>query len=96
MFYFGSYLPLSARGVSTCVKNAFQEAISSTFDENTAETAGTALLLSTGFGGSTGDDPCPKCVGDGTANNGVEGGTCAARSGYASSRWVSPGRWEVE
>jgi hypothetical protein len=60
------------------VRNSFQGSISGTFNEDTGSSAGNARLLSTVFSGPTADDPCPKCVGDATANDGVEGGTCAA------------------
>jgi len=76
VFYFGSHLPLSSGGVSTCVKNTFQGSISGIFNEDTGATAGNALLLSTVFSGPTADDPCPKCVGDGPANDGTKGGNC--------------------
>ena len=77
VFHFGSYLPLSAGGVSTCVKNNFQGPVTGTFNEDTGASAGNALLLSTVWTGPTADDPCPKCLGDGTANDGIKGGTCS-------------------
>jgi hypothetical protein len=76
VFHFGSYLPLSAGGISTCVKNNFQGPVTGTFNEDTGTSAGSALLLSTVWTGPTGDDPCPKCVGDTTTNDGIRGGTC--------------------
>jgi len=76
VYYFGSYLPLSAGGVSTCVRNTFQGSVSGTFNEDTGASAGSALLLSTVWTGPTADDPCPKCSGDPTANDSVKGGTC--------------------
>jgi len=77
VYYFGSYLPLSAGGVSTCVRNTFQAPVSGTFNEDTGASAGSALLLSTVWTGPTADDPCPKCSGDPTANDSAKGGTCA-------------------
>ncbi len=75
-FYFGSPLPLSAGGVSTCVTNQFNGPIGGTFNELTGSTAGTALLLSIVYSGPTVAEPCPKCVGDAAQNDGVRGGTC--------------------
>jgi hypothetical protein len=75
-FYFGSYLPLSAGGTSTCVRNTFKGSVSGTFNEDTGASAGSALLLSTVWLGPTADDPCPKCSGDATANDAAKDGSC--------------------
>jgi hypothetical protein len=84
-FYFGSYLPLSAGGVATCVGNVFNGAVTGTFNEDTGATDGSAALTATVYSGPTADNPCPKCVGDTTLNDGVQGGTCqgGANSGAA-------------
>jgi len=75
-FYFGSYLPLSAGGVSTCVGNVLDGAITGTANTETGASASTAKLISRVYSGPTADNPCPKCVGDSTANDGTRGGTC--------------------
>jgi len=82
-FYFGSYLPLSAGGVSTCVANVFNGGVSGTFNEDTGDTDGSAAVIATVYSGPTADNPCPKCVGDGALNDGVQNGTCStgARAG---------------
>lgn len=77
-FFFGSYLPLAAGGVSTCVENTFNGGITGTANVDTGTSAGTASLTSRVFSGPTLAVPCPQCVGDGTANDGTKGGTCSA------------------
>ena len=88
VFYFGSYLPLAAGGVATCVGNTFTGGITGTANVNTSgsgagTSAGTASVQSRVSSAPTLDEPCPRCVGDGTANDGVQGGTCSsgARAG---------------
>ncbi len=75
-FYFGTYLSLSAGGVSTCVGNQWSGGITGTFDSVGGSSAGTANLISTVYSGPTADQPCPACVGDGPTNDNVRGGTC--------------------
>lgn len=77
-FFFGSYLPLAAGGVATCVGNAFTGGITGTANVDTGSSAGTALLQSRVYSGPLAGEPCPRCVGDATANDGVKGGTCSA------------------
>jgi hypothetical protein len=87
-FYFGSYLPLAAGGVSTCVENTFNGGISGTANIDNGSSAGVANLTSRVFSGPSLSNPCPRCDGDATANDGVQGGTCASgtRSGLACDR----------
>ncbi len=80
-FFFGSYLPLAAGGVSTCVENVFAGGITGTANVDTAgvgagTSAGTASITSIVFSGPTLSNPCPRCLGDGPANDGTKGGTC--------------------
>ncbi len=82
-FFFGSYLPLAAGGVSTCVENVFNGGISGTANINTSgvgagTSAGTASVTSIVFSGPTLSNPCPNCIGDAIANDNVAGGTCSA------------------
>jgi hypothetical protein len=76
-FFFGSYLPLAAGGVSTCVGNVFAAGISGTADVNAGTSTGAASLTSRVFNGATVSNPCPNCIGDAHANDGVKGGTCS-------------------
>jgi hypothetical protein len=75
-FFFGTYLPLAAGGVSTCVENTFSGGISGSANIETGTSAGAASLVSRVFTGVTLSNPCPRCLNDTTANDGVKGGTC--------------------
>jgi hypothetical protein len=75
-FFFGSNLPLAAGGVSTCVLNQFNGPVSGTANVETGEAANSAALISRVFLASTSDQPCSRCLGDATINDGVLGGTC--------------------
>lgn len=82
-FYFGAPLPLAAGGVSTCVTNQWNGAMSGTFDTGTGASAGTAAVLARVHTGISIPQPCPRCVGADIPNDGISGGTCDAgpRSG---------------
>jgi hypothetical protein len=85
-FFFGTYLPLAAGGVATCVENTFNGGISGTANIESGASGGTALLTARVYNAIVGlGQPCPRCIGDPTANDGVMGGTCDAgtRSGLA-------------
>ena len=84
-FFFGSNLPLAAGGVSTCVVNQFNGAVTGTANVESGEAATTALLTSRVYNGIVVDSPCPLCIGDPTMNDGVAGGTCdgGVRNGLA-------------
>jgi hypothetical protein len=75
-FFFGSNLPLAAGGVTTCVVNQFNGPITGTAEIETGEAATTALLTSRVYNGIAIDNPCPRCVGDTTLNDGAANGTC--------------------
>ena len=75
-YYFGTLLPLSAGGVSTCVSNQVSGAVTGTADVESGVSASAVHLISRIFTGATTATPCPKCVGDATPNDGVRGGTC--------------------
>jgi hypothetical protein len=81
-FYFGSYLPLSAGGVSTCVGNQVDGSITGTANTNEAgsgagSSQSSVKLISSVYSGPTADTPCPKCIGDKVANDGKLEGTCS-------------------
>jgi hypothetical protein len=84
-FSFGTYLPLAAGGVSTCVGNQINGAITGTANVETGASATSASLISKVFNGITLSNPCPQCVGDTTTNDGARQGTCSGgqRSGKA-------------
>ena len=75
-YYFGSYLPLAAGGVSTCVGNQITGTITGTANIETGSSATAATLLSTVYSGPVLAQPCPQCNGDGTPNDGIRGGSC--------------------
>ena len=75
-YYFGTLLPLSAGGVSTCVSNQVNGAVTGTADVASGASATDVELISRIYTGTTVATPCPKCVGDATPNDGVRGGTC--------------------
>jgi hypothetical protein len=77
-YQFGTYLPLAAGGVATCVGNQVNGTISGTANIETGSSATSATLTSRVFSGPTLAEPCPRCVGDGTANDGARGGTCSS------------------
>jgi hypothetical protein len=76
--FFGTYLPLAAGGVSTCVENTFNAGITGTANVDTGDSVGAASLTSRVFTGVTLANPCPQCLGDGPANDGTKGGTCSS------------------
>ncbi|MBI3767019.1 MAG: hypothetical protein HY271_00835 [Deltaproteobacteria bacterium] len=75
--FFGTYLPLAAGGVSTCVENTFTGNVTGTTDYATGDSAGAAHVVSRVFTGLSLSHPCPRCLGDATPNDGVKGGTCS-------------------
>lgn len=92
VFFFGAPLPLSAGGVSSCVVNQVNGAVSGTANIETGAFATTLNLTSRVALGPT-DEPCPTCEGDGGVNDGTAGGTCngGARNGQACDvNGVSP------
>ncbi len=77
VFYFGSPLPLSAGGVSTCVTNQVNGNVSGTSNLDTGQFATTINLTSRVYNAIELAVPCPVCVGDATVNDGTQGGTCS-------------------
>ncbi len=75
-YYFGSPLPLAAGGVTTCVVNQFFGPISGTANVESGGANTIVTLRSQVFNGLAIDNPCPRCVGDTTDNDGVNDGTC--------------------
>jgi hypothetical protein len=76
-FYFGTLLPLAAGGVSTCVENHFNGTFTGTANVETGTSSSSPHLISRVFGGATNPNPCPRCLGDPTPNDGKRGGTCS-------------------
>ncbi len=84
-FYFGSSLPLSAGGVSTCVTNQVNGAVTGTANVETGTFESQLTLRSRVYNAIETAVPCPICVGDGSVNDGTKGGTCSggAKNGQA-------------
>jgi len=76
-YYFGTYLPLAAGGVATCVGNQINGAITGTANIETGSAASSVQLISRVATGPN-PNPCPRCAGDGPANDGIRAGTCDA------------------
>lgn len=85
VFYFGAPLPLAAGGVTSCVVNVVNGAVSGTANIESGAFATNLTLTSKVALGPGIESPCPKCTGDATPNDGQAGGTCAggARNGQA-------------
>ncbi len=78
-FFFGSPLPLSAGGTSTCVTNQWSGGISGTFNQANGASAGTANVIARAYLSASIPEPCPRCAGaaaPGIPNDGVADGTC--------------------
>jgi hypothetical protein len=84
-YAFGTYLPLAAGGVSTCVGNQINGNITGTANIESGASATTAKLTSRVYNGITLSNPCPQCNGDTNTNDGARGGTCSGgqRAGKA-------------
>jgi hypothetical protein len=94
-YFFGSALPLAAGGVTTCVVNQFNGLVTGTANVETGDAANSANLTSRVYNGIAIDNPCARCVGDATINDGLQGGTCdsGTRSGLAcDANGTVPGR----
>jgi hypothetical protein len=77
-FFFGAPLPLAAGGINTCVVNQVKGSVSGTANVESGAFATSLNLLSKVYNQVDSSTPCPKCVGDGTANDGKLDGTCSA------------------
>ena len=88
--FYGPPLPLSSGAVPACVVNKFNGTFSGTVNVATSGThagegASLVRLLSSVHNGLGATKPCPKCVGDVTARDGLAQGTCdgGPRNGLA-------------
>jgi hypothetical protein len=76
--HYGTYLPFGGGGVSTCLENTFDGKVTGTVDVGTGAWAEDAKVTSRVFNGTSTSHPCPQCLGDTLANDGVQGGTCSS------------------
>jgi hypothetical protein len=77
VFYFGAPLPLAAGGVSTCVTNQINGAVSGTANIETGTFESNLTLTSRVYSAIETAIPCPVCNGDATVNDGQKGGMCS-------------------
>lgn len=73
---FGSPLPLTAGGATTCVVNTFAEPITGTYDCTSGCSATRVRITSQVFSRANPEQPCPICSGDDAPNDGNKNGTC--------------------
>lgn len=70
-------IPLSAGGVPTCVLTTYAAAPTGTVDCATGCSATHVKLVASAYLVVDTDHPCPPCVGDAVANDGVKAGFCS-------------------
>jgi len=75
--YLGPPLALSAGNTFVCVLNKYRSDVSGTANVDTGEGIAKNSLSSIVFLGEALTKPCPVCVGDPVAADGVRGGTCS-------------------
>lgn len=82
-FFYGTYQPVSAGGFDLCVATTLNGAASGNYHVETGSLTLNTTLTTTYYPALSVDAPCPRCVGDASANDGSTGGTCSggARSG---------------
>jgi hypothetical protein len=68
--------PLAGGGVPLCLLSEHAAEVSGTMDVDTGQMDAAVDLKWNLHFGLTQTSPCPRCVGDGTANDGIAGGTC--------------------
>lgn len=81
--YFSAPLPLSTAGTPACVVNRIRQDYSGTLNLRTGEWSDSIRLAAVVYLGLSQTAPCPTCVGDSTANDGIRDGTCSG--GLSSS-----------
>jgi hypothetical protein len=86
-------VPVSAAGVPFCIVNTIRDRVTGTYDCGTGCAAANVPLTASVFLRSELAKPCPVCVGDASANDGVKGGTCdggATPGGACDANGTSP------
>ncbi len=74
--FFGAPLPLSSGGVPICVSNLVVGTTAGTLNLVTGDLVYDYSLLSQVYSGLEVSQPCPRCDGDVTVDDGVKNGTC--------------------
>jgi hypothetical protein len=75
---FGAPVPLSTGGVPACVVSRLRAPLTGKVEPATGCGELRLALMSTVYTGRDVAQPCPRCVGDGTANDGRKDGRCDA------------------
>ena len=75
---FGAPIPLSAGGVPACVVSRLRAPLAGSVEPEAGCGELRLALTSTVYTGREVAEPCPRCVGDGTANDGRKDGRCDA------------------
>jgi hypothetical protein len=76
-FFFGPPMPVSGGGVSACLSNEITGSLGGSLTVETGQFSPTLPLQWGVYLGGIIAQPCPRCVGDPTANDGITGGTCS-------------------
>ncbi len=76
-FFTAAPTGLSVGGVSACLTNQIRAAVTGTVDVELGALTAAVPLRSNLHLGITTDNPCPRCIGDPTAADGLQGGTCS-------------------
>lgn len=83
--FFGTLEPVSGGGIGACITNQFAGGTTGTVDVESGGLAITTTIVQRIYSPITNDTPCPTCVGDGAANDGIPGGTCAGGTHHGES-----------
>jgi hypothetical protein len=83
VYFLGPWQPVGDGGVSFCTSYEIASPVSGTVDPATGATSFGLGLRWNSYSGSSVSTPCPICVGDVAANDGLQQGTCSsgARAG---------------
>jgi hypothetical protein len=92
-FFWGAPDPVAAGGTALCFTDQIVGSVSGSVNLATGAVTRSLAIAHRLYLGASISQPCPKCVGDGAINDGVQGGTCSggARNGLAcDTQGVSP------
>ncbi|MFT5041089.1 MAG: hypothetical protein ACI8TX_002061 [Hyphomicrobiaceae bacterium] len=87
-FFFGAPLPLTSGGAPLCVVQPFRGDVTGTANVDTGDIVALVNVDWTTYAGITMGQPCPRCVGDMVANDGMQDGLCLGgeRTGQACDK----------
>jgi len=76
-YYAGTYIPVSVGGVSACVEQYYTGSVTGTLNVESGAISTDAVMVERVYTGIAARIGCPRCLGDGAANDGKRDGTCA-------------------